>query len=672
MRPAPIHVAPIHIAPVAGRRYRRPVPTSSPSSPRALPRALPRSLAALLAALATACGAPPPVAPPPPPLDLADALPIDAPLTGVVRPSAVEGPLRTHVPIAADHPALQPLTPDRLAALGFDPDRPLWIAVRGGPLLAVRRAADDAERVLAAPDALPASAVPAFALDPAFAPDPGPADPTAPALAQWFDGNPLPPAWLHLRLVGPRPPVDPAAPDPDPTRALSAAHGALQTAALDGPPETLAAALGVDPAALAALDLDAPGLAVHRLLDAPHPTLVVTRHAPDRLVVDYIWDWELGPHALLDALATLPERRTPDPAVVSLPPDHRIMHPPAPDEIARLRLDHARATDTAHLLGEVAALQGVLGQGRLPVPPLDALRADRRHAERPRRLMAPAADAFVATGLVVSLDPAGAALGDRAGDPAPARSGPNGEDPASPRPPVDPLRVRLTLDYAPRAHRLATLRDGRPPIDHAAAVAPTRGEAAPFLATLALAPATAAATLTAHLHAPDRDLGAHLADTVDCGLPCLPALWTTPIAYARDPAALAAQLTGHAALAPALADATGAAFALAPLGPRPVGVAAAAVSYPPPATVPRALWSSLEPAARWLVGDTATVVLGPPAHAAALEAATRTTPTTDATALRFTALPPYTAHRVDGTLTFERAALALDLVIHPPDAPPPP
>lgn len=655
----------MHIAPAAARRYRRAVPTPPPSSPRAPRRSL---AAALLAVLAAACGAPPPVAPPPPPLDLADALPIDAPLTGVVRPRAVEGPLRTHIPIAADHPALRPLSPDRLAALGFDPDRPLWIALRGGPLLAVRRAADDAERVLAAPDAPPASADPADPndADPAFAPDPGPDEPTAPALAQWFDDNPLPPAWLHLRLVGPRPPIDPAAPDPDPTRALSATHGAIQTAALDGPPETLAAALGVDPGALAALDLDAPGLAVHRLLDAPHPTLVVTRRAPDRLVVDYIWDWELGPHALLDALAALPERRTPDPAAVDVPPDHRIMYPPAPDEIARLRLDHARATDTAHLLGEVAALQGVLGQGRLPVPPLDALRADRRRAERPRRLMAPAADAFVASALVVSLDPTGAPLG--ASTASPDSAGP----PSEPAPLVDPLRIRLTLDYAPRAHRLATLRDGRPPIDHAAAVAPIRGEVAPFLATLALAPATAAATLTAHLHAPDRDFGAHLTDTVDCGLPCLPALWTTPIAYARDPAALAARLTGEAALAPALADATGAAFALIPHGGLPVGTGAAAIGYPPPATVPRALWTSLEPAARWLVGDTATLVMGPPAYATALEAATRATPTTDASALRFTLRAPYTFNRIDGTLTFERAALALDLVIHPPDDPPTP
>lgn len=604
-----------------------------------MPRQPCPAIVALLAALVTACGAPPPVAPPPPPLDLAETLPLDAPLTGVIRPRPLERHLAPHAPVVTTHPTLDPLRPDHLTALGLDPDRPLWIALRGGPLLAVRRAADDAERVLAAPDA------------PLGAAEAGPAEPSAPALARWFSDTPLPPAWLHLRLAGPRPPLDPAdASDPDPTRALSATYGAVQSAALDGPPETLAAALGVEPGALARLDLDAPGLVIHRLLDTPHPTLVATRRADDHLIVDYLWDWELGPHALLDALAALPERRTPDPTTVNLPPDHRIMHPPAPEELARLRLDHARATDTAHLLGEVAALQGVLGQGRLPIPPLDALRADRRLAERPRRLMAPAADAFVATGLVISRDP------------APASDPPT----TAPHPPLDPLRVRLTLDYAPRAHPLASLRDGRPPIDHAAAVAPTRGEAAPFLATLALAPATAAATLTAHLHPPDRGFAAHLTATLDCGLPCLPALWTTPIAYARDPAALAAHLTGHAALAPALADATGAAFSLAPLAGRPVGVGAAAISYPPPATVPRALWTSLEPAARWLVGDTATVVMGPPAHATALEAATRATPTTDASALRFTLLPPYTLDRIDGTLTFERAALALDLVIHPP------
>ncbi|MEZ4431870.1 MAG: hypothetical protein R3F65_05610 [bacterium] len=180
------------------------------------------------------------------------------------------------------------------------------------------------------------------------------------------------------------------------------------------------------------------------------------------------------------------------------------------------------------MLGDVDALAGVLGQGQLPIPPLEALRHDRRLADRPRALLAPTAAAFIATGLTLARDP------------APGR-----------------LRARLTLDYAPAARRLAALRDGRAPIDHAAAA-----DAAPLVVTLALAPAAATPLLTAHLQAPDAPLAEHLAIARDCGLPASPRSGP-PLAHARDLPALAAALTGHAPVAPALQDATGAALALA-------------------------------------------------------------------------------------------------------------
>lgn len=559
--------------------------------------------ALLLAAALTACGAPPTPPTLVPPLDLADTLPRDAPLTGIARATEI-----TDLPAPiGGHEALRWLRPELLAGLGVDPTAPVWFSLRAGPVLAVLGAVDDAERILAD----------------AAIPEPPSADTAAPELTRWLTDHPLPPAWLHLRLAGAPDAVTDPGTDPGPW--LAEHFGGLLTATLDDPPETLAQALGVEASALAALDLHAPGLRLYRLLDAPLPTLIALRRTPDRVVIDLIWDWDLGPAALLAALAALPERRHPDPSTTPIPAAHRVAEPLATGEIARLRLDHARFVDTARMLGDVAALQGVLTQGRLPIPALEALRHDRRLADRPRALMAPAAAAFVATGLTLARD-------------------------------RDALRARLTVDYAPRARALAGLRDGRAPVDHAAAA-----ETAPLVLTLALAPAAAGPILARHFARPDRPLAAHIDETLTCGLPCLPALWTTPLAYARDLPALAAALTAQAPLATALADATGAALALNP------DHAAAAIAYPPPATVPRATWAPLAPEARWLVGDTAILTLGHPPLQGALAATARTEPSTDASALRFTLRPPFAppATRIDGTLTFERDAMALDATLEP-------
>lgn len=578
----------------------------------------------LLAALALACGPAPRPAPPRPPLDLARHLPADAPLTAVARPAALRDALAAH----GLAPAL-PALPDDAAftGLGLDPARPVWIALRAGPVLGVLRAAEDAGRVIAD-----------GAADPIIDPRLSPIDP----FTRWLDAHPPPPAWVHLRLVGlPAPAPDPA---PDRAAAIGARHGALAVAHPADPPETLAATLDAPPDAARALAAAFPGArpTVYRLLDAALPVALLVHRPPPRegeprpVIVDALFDLDLGPGGLAAAVAALPEAR---PADAPAPPAARgrVFGEPGQDELLRVGLDHAGWQAAARMVGEVAALQSVIGQGPLTDEAAATLDAGRRRAAEPVALLAPVDGTITGSALTVVRVDAG-------------------------------LRLRLALPTATAA--LAGLRDGRAPADQgqlAAALAP--GDTA---LSLAQPPAAVGRVLAPAFGAPDRPLPALLAAVERCGAPCLPALYSAPLAHARDLPATIAALTGHAPLAPALADATGAAA----LWRR--GAFAAAVGHRPPATLDRAAWAPILDGAglesRWIVGEQAILVAGRGPALPAMAEAARAPAVTDAAAARFTAVRDLGAGpvRIDGALSFDRDGVALDAVIdRPPPSPPP-
>lgn len=596
-----------------------------------------------LLVLALGCGGPPVIAPPPPPpLDLSPALPIDAPLTAVIRPENLPAALP---PELASGPsggrALAELHrwlgPDRLARLGLDPKGPVWLSLRVGPVLAVLRTAEDAARIIT--ERGPAAGGEAHAAGPVW---PGPpAEGLRRALPEWLaqlgDPDGLAPAWVHLRLVGPAGP----APTNGFSAALGDALGGVLVARVEDPPETLAAALDTTPAAAAAAvaALDAPGLALYRLLDADPPMLVAIHRVGERATVDVIWDWDLGAGALPMALAALPERRVPDPARVPVPPEHRITGPLAAEERLRVRIDHAGWQQSAWMLGEVAALQAVLSQGRLRGDIATALAEARARARLPAEVLGPTGEAFRSTTLSLSRD-------------------------------ETRWRARMTADYAPRAGRLAELRGALTPTAHGHAQ-----DAAPIVLTIA-ATAGWSPVIEGVIESPIAPLA--LAPTLArCGPGCLPALWMAPVGWLAEPAAAAAAWAGMSSLEAPLADATGAHLAL-----DPERGFAAMIGHPAPGTLARAAWAPLladgQLGHRWVAGDRlVSVVVGDaPALNTALAGAHRGAPvvTTPVIQATFKRLPPaWGLQRLDLSVTFERAAMAIDAVFEstPPALPAP-
>lgn len=582
-----------------------------------------------LGALSACGGGPRPSPPPLPPAAYGVTLPADAPLTAVVRPAGLraalaEAGLEAGMAGPADLRTPTAMAPEALAGLGIDPGQPVWVALRAGPVLGVLRAAEDTERMLA--DLEPAA-------------DPSPATPLAAApFHRWLDAHPLPPAWIHLRLVG-RPAAGPEGRAVDPGTWLNATQGGLAVARAADPAETLAATLDTESGPAGALQTALAGIepTVYRLLGQGPATAVVVHRVDGSggpaQVVDVLWDRELGAGGLVAALAALPEAGGAWSEGPLLP-----FGWPAEDELLRLGVRHGKWFAAGRMLREVQALQAVLGQGMLSPGTRHALAASRREALLPERLMAPVSRALVESTLTLAR--------------------------------IDG-RLRLQLVGETRSAALSTLRDGTAPVDHGIAadgLPPSGGLAL----TLALAPVEFGRVLGPHIGPPDQPLGAMIDAVGRCGVACLPALWSV-LAYARDLPATIAAMSGHAPLESALAEATG--LALLSID----GVSAAAVGHRAPATLPRAAWGPIVEAAglesRWLVGDRAVMVAGRDDPLAVLERAARGPAVSDAAALRFTWIRPAPSPdrpplAFDGALSFDPQGVTLDVVIDRVDAPP--
>lgn len=186
-------------------------------------------------------------------------------------------------------------------ALGLDPQQPWVLSLRTSALSPLVRATEDVARLLKTPP--------------------------AEGLEAWLAVNPLPAAWIHVRLVGPA--RDEAPLEPCPTgasddcaasgqarKALAAQVGALQAEVVgQAPSETLAFLLDATPEGVAALTLE-PGARLYRPLSAALPAVLMTRLEGEQRVLDLVVDLGPGPGGLVagfEALPPMPVARLADP-----------------------------------------------------------------------------------------------------------------------------------------------------------------------------------------------------------------------------------------------------------------------------------------------------------------------------------------------------------------------
>lgn len=419
------------------------------------------ALALLLAACGSAPSRPEPAAGPAP-LDLSAALPPDAPVTATFLLPAVArlfdelGRRAPPLQQALSQGGLSVLRDEAMArAFGLDAEQPLWFSLRAGPAEAVNRAADAVEQAVKSGDEH--------------------------ALGAWLQRGELPPAWLHLRVVGLPLPVT-----MDTLTLLQERFGAIQAWGPGDPPEALGAALGVE--ADAARDL-APLIGdarLYRLLDADLASVLLLRIEAERVVVDLLQDQDLGEGALPAALTALAAPRAGE--------THQVIGPPSQHEVLRLHLDHAGWLLFARTLGEAAALQLVLTREAILADRARLVEAGRQAARRPEALMARSGGVFGASVVRVEHQDA-------------------------------EVRFGISALYTPRGTGLAKLTGGEAPAPHEALAG-----IAPIAFTFAGRDGWGE-----HVRAlaPPPDVGADelLAAVSQCGFVCYPALWSALPAF---------------------------------------------------------------------------------------------------------------------------------------------
>lgn len=420
------------------------------------------------------------------PLDLSHRLPVDAALTGVVRLDVLGSSLSRALPTPLGKPITEKLA-QWVEVVGIDATQDAWFAVSVGAPMAILRTVEDAERIVM--EARRGSAPPGAELGQSSA------EPVtsmgASSLNGWVAHTPLPPAWVHVRLVGA------ASGESVSLDSLSGVFGATQVIRSGDAADSVAAALETTDSALERVSSVLETHQIFRLLDASLPTIVTLSNTDGVVVVDLFQDQELGNDALVDALAT---RLGPAGASAQKAAASPRLGPLASGEHLRLYLDHRRWLLTTRALGEVVALQAVLSDGQSAArDEATFLRAARDAARLPERLMAPTLGVFEGTEISVSQVDGG--LSGRVG-------------------------VRYTDEARPNLSRLT---GGTAPVAHDMAA-----KAAPVALTFALAPGTWGGALSAPVRPPNVTLSVLLQMIAECGFACVPAAWSTLPGFGLD------------------------------------------------------------------------------------------------------------------------------------------
>lgn len=465
-------------------------------------------------------------------VDLSGSLPPDAVLTATFRPGdllALLGALgERNVGLRAGFERSDAgflLDPGFLPAFGIDGQGPAWFSVRSGPLTGILQAAEDLARVFQAPE----------------------------QFTRWVVENPLPAAWVHVRLVARRN----TEPEVSPADWLGVRAGAVQMFAPSDGPEMWAAALDTTPAEAQAI-LGALGplgdYRVALLLDAERPSAIVFVPSRSQITIDWVADAGLGRGGLLAGFKALTEPSTtagPTGAGAAGGTD-RVAGPPAKGETLRLTLAHAPWMLWSRAMAEIEVIGRALSDAQAPLEVRGVQMAQSRQAAAlPQQLLGPGSLLFRSTRLSIATTP---------GD----------------------VRVRVEAAYTSRGAKLGALGDGQAPV--AARSISGAGSAA-----ITIAGSSRHGRMLDELApVPALPLDRFLSESLHCGFVCWPALWVGFPSYARQPvASLATIFPEVAAFAEPLNGATGAVF-IVETKPKP-GVALAA----------RYAGSVAEPQARW-------------------------------------------------------------------------
>lgn len=577
-----------------------------------------------MAGLTLACGGAPSGTPEAtrPPIDLSHRLSGHAALRGTVRPAKARGlldGLSARAPgfaVLRDRGLLAGLSPRILGALKLADEGPLWWSVTAGGAADAIRTGEDVQKLVETPEVF--------------------------ALSAWMKEHPLPPAWLHVQVVGPR--AEPAAARPL-DAVLAEWTGAVQIARPDSPPETVATLLDVDTARAAATLASlrggprGPQMQLVRLWEAELPTLMRVRTWPDRVEVDWIQDQDLGPGALATALERLMEAEREGAA--SQAPTRATPLPR--DAVLTVDLDHERWGTLLRMLGELSVLHVALTEEALTTSRPDLVRIGRAAARAPARLFAEGGALFDDSRLVLRAD-------------------------------AERLRLSLQARYEVQGRDLASLTGGAVPFAHRAVAG---GQAI----TVSVAPPPDREALQ-RLPEPEQVLSLSLAEIARCGVVCAPALWLSLPGHLKDPLkALGSVLPELEALSPGLAATRGAVVRFKPESPLPL---AATLAYAAPARAARAAWATpperFEVSWRAMPGGQAEVatVANDPSLKASLERLGLAAGNTDAALARLSwPLSPATSgafSAVEGALTFGPEAMEISVSLPlrplaPPSAP---
>ena len=485
-------------------------------------------------------------APPPVGVDLTDSLPADPSLAGAFWPhqlaelghDLIKRSPNTRFGVNPGV-AARLLDTGWVDALGMSPSEPVWFSLSAGHPLQVLRYGEDAQKILEAP--------------------------RYQRFESWLIDHPLPPVWLHARLVGAAVSTDP----PQPEDYLARHYGATQVARPDDGAESIASALGTTVAAvepwLGRL-AQTPPATIIRLLEAELPTILLIRQHPDRVIVDWIQDQDLGRDALAAGLAdVLVDNGASERVEATGPVENKPVDKPAspavgrpnPHEIVRLHLPHRPWVRLVRTLGEAAVLHLVLTSETLPVDPLTLVKEGRRAAQMPERLMGVGGGSFVSSRVDLV------------------------------RPRAEALELRIHSAYAPGRGGLSHFAGGQAPLSHKAIA-----HKGTFALTLAGDPPRWDPVATRLLRAPAAPLDHFLADVVRCGLVCWPAVWCAVPVYGQSLGGAASAVFPEVGLlSEGLALAHGLSVVVTT---EPTRGFAAALRYPAPAHEARKVWERVE------------------------------------------------------------------------------
>jgi hypothetical protein len=363
-------------------------------------------------------------------------------------------------------------------ALAFVDSEHVWMSAQLHGELAVRRAMEDAERLLQ-------EASQTRTVAPAGE-EGSPVSPGDPTVADWLASKPLPPVWVHSRFVGPR------ASDVELAMSLGTFFGGVQVVSVTDPVEVIAEILGVDTEGVEAIvsHLHRRGVErIYRLLGEELETVVLESGDAETQIIDLIQDQALGAGAIAAAIESLNrEGNQPNRVIERLGQTTK-------SGLLRIDVEHRGWSTMMRALGEVMALQAVLTNSALLGDGLAIVRAGREGALEPQYLLELSTALFGSSRIDLSQS-------------------------------SKVLAIKIAARYAEKGRWLAGITGARPPVDHRHLKG--LGRAA---ITVSIDPVRWQPLFAQHISPPSYSLAIFLQRALHCGIACMPSLWSALPVY---------------------------------------------------------------------------------------------------------------------------------------------